>query len=391
MNHLMPVYASLNISFKRGEGVWLWDEKDNRYLDALAGIAVNCLGHRHPNIIKAFQEQLNKVIHVSNVVTIPEQIELANYIAKISGLSQSFFCNSGAEANEAAIKIARMYATKNNITDARVIATTKAFHGRTMATLSASGSDKVKQGFEPLVQGFLHIPYNDIAAIHEMQHKDKIVAVLIEPIQGEGGVVVPDKNYLQQLRQLCDENNWLLILDEVQTGVGRTGKMFAYQHYDILPDVVTLAKGLGGGIPIGACVVGKKLENIFTFGNHGSTFGGNPLSSKIAFTVLETIVNENILQNVLKQSQALREKLTQSLVNMPMVKDIRGQGLMLGIELDRPCRDILNIGLKNNILFSVTSQKVIRLVPPLVINNEEIDFLVKQLTKTIQEYQEINL
>lgn len=386
-SYLMPTYSPLPISFIKGQGCWLFDKDNNRYLDALGGIAVSTLGHAHPNMVSAISEQAKKFIHLSNIVTIHEQYALAEKLCKLSKMEQAFFCNSGAEANECAIKLARMYGHKNNIENPQIIVTDKSFHGRTLATISASGNRKVQAGFEPLVQGFLRVPFDDIKAVEEIaKHNKNVVAILLEPIQGEGGINLPSADYLPKLREICTKNNWLFMLDEVQSGIGRTGKWFDYQHYNILPDVVSLAKGLGGGIPIGACLAAGPAKDLLQFGNHGTTYGGNPLCCHVSKVVLDTIEQENLCENSAKLGEQLLVKLKNNLKNLPQVKNIRGKGLWVGIELNRPAREILHIALKHKILFSVTAINTIRLAPPLNITLEEIDILSEALPKIIAEF-----
>jgi acetylornithine/N-succinyldiaminopimelate aminotransferase len=385
---LMPTYKPLPVDFEKGEGVWLIDKNNNRVLDALAGIAVSSLGHSHPKLVKAITEQANKLIHTSNLVNVPQQHKLAEKLCNLAKMEQAFFCNSGAEANECAIKLARMYAHKNNINNPQIIVMEKAFHGRTMATISASGSRKVQAGFEPLVQGFLRVPFNDIAAIEEISRNNKnVVAILVEPIQGEGGLHLPAPDYLPKLREICTNNKWLFMLDEVQSGIGRTGKWFGHQHYDnCTPDVMSLAKGLGGGIPIGACLTKGLANDLLQFGNHGTTFGGNPLCSHVASTVLEVIEEDNLCTNAARLGQKLIQGLREVTSNLPQVISVRGQGLWVGIELNRPCREVLNIGLQHGVLFSVTAESVIRLAPPLIYTDEHVEILLDKLPKIIEQF-----
>ena len=387
-SYLMPTYDPLPISFDRGEGSWLIDKDNNYYLDALAGIAVSAVGHGHPKLTAAISEQAHKLLHTSNIVTIPQQIKLAEKICTLAKMSQAFFCNSGAEANECAIKLARMYGHKNNIDNPQIIVTEKAFHGRTMATISASGNRKVQAGFEPLVEGFLRVPFNDIDAVIELSKNNKnIVAILLEPIQGEGGLHVPDDDYLPKLREICTQNKWLFMLDEIQSGIGRTGTWFGHQHYkNAIPDVMTLAKGLGGGIPIGACLTHGPANNLFEFGNHGTTFGGNPLCCHAANTVLDIIEENNLCANAAKLGEKLISGLKEVTRDLPQVIDIRGQGLWVGIELNRPCREILKIALKHGVLFSVTALNTIRLAPPLNFTDEQVEILLDKLPKIISEF-----
>lgn len=387
-SYLMPTYNPLDIAFERGEGVWLIDKDNNRYLDALAGIAVSTLGHAHPQMVKAITEQASKIIHTSNVVNVPQQIKLAEKLCKLAHMDQVFFCSTGAEANECAIKIARMYGHKNNIDNPQIIVMEKAFHGRTMATISASGSRKVQAGFEPLVQGFVRVPYNDIASVEEIAKNNKnVVAVLLEPIQGEGGLHVPDVNYLPKLREICTKNNWLFMLDEVQSGIGRTGKWFGHQHYtNCIPDVMSLAKGLGGGIPIGACLANGPAKDLLQFGNHGTTYGGNPLCSHVSLTVLEEVEKNNLCENSHKLGNKLISGLKEVTKDLPQVVDVRGQGLWVGVELNRPCREVLNIALEHGVIFSVTALNTIRLAPPLIFTDEHVEILLDKLPKIIDQF-----
>jgi acetylornithine/N-succinyldiaminopimelate aminotransferase len=377
----------LRIPFQYGKGVWLYDKDDKAYLDALAGIAVCGLGHAHPRLVKAIQEQAAKLLHTSNIYLGETQVKLANKLMAITGLSQAFFGNSGAEANEAAIKMVRLYGHARNIDKPMMVVAEKAFHGRTMATLSASGSRHVQAGFEPLVAGFVRAPYNDIAALRTIaENTPDVVAIMLEPIQGEGGLNIPAADYLTQVRALCDEFNWLMILDEVQTGNGRTGAFYAYQHQHIMPDILCTAKGLGGGLPISAFLIAEKLTGIFKPTQHGTTYGGNPLVCAGANVVLDVIQEENLLENATKMGAFIQDSLRSELAGIDAVRDIRGQGLMIGIELDRPCRDMMKLGATNGLLFSVTAEKVIRLLPPLIINQEECEQLVERLVKTIKAF-----
>ncbi len=389
---LMTTYNPLPVAFSHGEGAWLWDTEGKKYLDAMTGIAVCSLGHRHPKVTETIIDQAAKLLHTSNLFQIPYQQQLAEQLTKISGMEKVFFCNSGAEANEAALKLVRLYGHSKNIEEPEVIVTEGAFHGRTLGTLSASGSRKVQAGFEPLVRGFVRAPYNDIQTIETIAKNSKthgkqgIVAIMVEPIQGEGGIQVPQENYLNELRRICDANDWLLILDEVQTGVGRTGSFYAYQQHNILPDVVTSAKGLGNGIPIGACLARGKAAELFQPGTHGSTFGGNPFACRVGLTVVKAVQDEKLAENAEIQGKKIIEQLKDKLHNQTGVVEIRGKGLLIGVELDRPCRDILHIGLKKGILMNVTADKVIRLLPPLIINNEEVAFLTDKIAECIAEF-----
>ncbi len=387
--HLMNTYSRQPVTFVKGEGVWLWDDQGKKYLDALSGVAVNGLGHAHPKLVKAISEQAAKLIHVSNIYQIAEQDALGNKLAEISGMDNVFFCNSGCEANEASIKLARLYGHNKGIENPEIIVMERAFHGRTMATLSATGNRKAQAGFEPLVSGFIRVPYDDLAAIKQIaSRKNNVVAILVEPVQGEGGIHIPAdmKAYFQGLRQVCDENGWLLMLDEVQSGIGRTGTWFAFQHTGIMPDVMSLAKGLGSGVPIGACVAKGIAAQTFTYGKHGSTFGGNPLASSAGLATLNAIEEENLRENASKMGDLIRDRLQTELQNTHGLVVVRNAGLMIGIELDRPCSELVKMGLETQLLINVTAEKVIRLLPPLVINEAEALELVERLSKLIKQF-----
>ncbi|MDO8292994.1 MAG: acetylornithine transaminase [Gallionella sp.] len=387
MSHVMNTYARLPVAFSHGEGVWLWDTEGKRYLDALSGIAVNTLGHAHPRFTAALSEQIGKLIHCSNIYQVREQELLADKLCSLANMQEVFFCNSGCEANEAAIKLARMHGHQQGIESPSIIVMEKAFHGRTLATLSATGNRKVQAGFEPLVSGFVRVPYDDLEAIRQVaQHNSNVVAVLVEPIQGEGGIRTLDIDYLEQLRQICDEHIWLLLLDEVQCGMGRTGKWFAFQHTGILPDVVTLAKGLGSGVPIGACLTAGKAVGLFKPGNHGSTFGGNPLACTAGLTTLNIIEQDKLLAHAESLGQFIRQGIATALQDVNGVKEIRGQGLMLGIELDKPCSDLVKLALAQGLLTNVTADNVIRLLPALVMSQDEAQQLLDILCPLIKEF-----
>ncbi len=379
----MPTYSRLPISFDRGQGVWLWDQNNNRYLDALSGIAVCNLGHAHPAVRDAIADQAGRLIHTSNIYGISNQEQLATHLADLSGMSSIFFSNSGAEANEAAIKLARLYGHQKGIDRPEIIVMESSFHGRTLATLSATGNPKVQQGFEPLVEGFVRVPFNNIDAVRNETSNQSIVAVMVEPVQGEGGVHIPDATYLQQLRTICDQNDWLLMLDEIQTGIGRTGKMFAYQHHDIIPDVCTLAKALGNGVPIGACMAHGKAANILTSGTHGSTFGGNPLACAAALAVLKILEDTDQIQKAAEMGQYLLTGLQNALSTHPEVMEIRGLGMMFGIQLKSDCTALVNQALQLNTLINVTAGNTIRLLPPLILEHSQADQLVDTLTQLI--------
>lgn len=383
----MNTYARLPVAFTHGAGAWLWDSKGKRYLDAMSGVAVNSLGHAHPQFIAALNAQLGKLIHASNLYQIPEQEQLADQLCALSSMQEVFLCNSGCEANEAAIKLARLYGHNNGIEMPAIIVMEKAFHGRTLATLSATGNRKVQAGFEPLVSGFVRVPYDDIEAIKQVAaHNPNVVAVLVEPIQGEGGIRTLDKHYLAQLRTICDQYNWLLMLDEVQTGIGRTGKWFAHQHTEILPDVMTLAKGLGSGVPIGACLAAGKATGTFKPGNHGSTFGGNPLACVAALNTLNIIEHDHLMQNALTIGNFLQQGLRARLGNMPGVVEIRGAGLMIGIELNKPCTELVKLALAQGLLINVTDNNIVRLLPALIFSRTEAQQLIDILCPLISEF-----
>lgn len=389
MSHLMNTYGRQPITFTHGEGVWLWATNGEKYLDALSGVAVNGLGHAHPVLINAIQNQVAKMIHVSNIYHIAEQEALANKLAEISGMDKVFFCNSGCEANEASIKLARLYAHNKGIENPEIIVMERSFHGRTMATLSATGNRKAQAGFEPLVSGFVRVPYDDLDAVKAIaSRKNNVVAILVEPVQGEGGVHIPAdmKTYFQGLRQLCDDNGWLLMLDEVQTGIGRTGTWFAFQHTGILPDVMSLAKGLGSGVPIGACLARGAAAETFVPGKHGSTFGGNPLATTAGLTTLDVIESEKLRENAQKMGDLINQELKAALKDVVGVKAVRNAGLMVGIELDRPCSELVKMALEAHLLINVTAEKVVRLLPPLVINEQEARELVNRLALLIMRF-----
>ena len=389
MSKMMDTYARQPVTFEKGEGVWLWAKDGKKYLDALSGVAVNGLGHTHPKLIKAINEQISRLIHVSNVYHIAEQEKLAEKLTSIAHMDNVFFCNSGCEANEAAIKLARLYGHQNGIDTPEIIVMEKAFHGRTMATLSATGNRKTQAGFEPLVGGFIRVAFDDLEAIQQIaSRKNNVVAILVEPIQGEGGINIPSniQNYLKGLREICDQHHWLLMLDEVQSGIGRTGKWFAHQHTAIQPDVMTLAKGLGSGVPIGACLARGKASQVFTPGKHGSTFGGNPLATAAGYATLNIIEEDKLCNHASKMGALINEEFTKHLKDCPQVKVIRNLGLMIGIELDEPCGDLTKLALDAGLLINVTADKVIRLLPPLVINEAEAKELVERLSQVIKNF-----
>ena len=388
-DHLMNTYLRQPVTFVKGEGVWLWDQNGDKYLDALAGVAVNGLGHAHPKLVKAISEQAAKLIHVSNIYHIAEQEALADKLCEITGMDKVFFCNSGCEANEAAIKLARLYGHHKGIENPEIIVMDQSFHGRTMATLSATGNRKVQAGFEPLVSGFIRVPYDDIAAVKQIASRNaSVVAILVEPVQGEGGINIPKDagHYLETLRQICDAQDWLLMLDEVQTGVGRTGTWFAFQHSTIKPDVMSLAKGLASGVPIGACVAAGKAAHVFTYGKHGSTFGGNPLASAAALATLNIIEEEHLRENAEKIGNLICDGLKTEFKNTKGVIAVRNTGLMIGIQLDRTCTDLAGLALEAKLLINVTAEKVVRLLPPLIMNETEAKELVQRLALLIKTF-----
>jgi acetylornithine aminotransferase len=383
----MNTYARLPVSFTHGQGVWLWDDAGKKYLDALAGIAVSGLGHAHPAIVKAVGDQAAKVIHTSNLYEIRLQETLADRLCALSGMDEVFFCSSGAEANECAIKLARLYGHQNGVANGTIIVMEQAWHGRTLATLSATGNRKAQAGFEPLVPGFIRVPYNDAHAVRQAaEHSRNIVAILVEVLQGEGGINIADTEYVRFLRQLCDERSWLLMIDEVQSGIGRTGKWFAHQWADVKPDVMPLAKGLGSGVPIGACLATGRAAGVFKPGNHGATFGGGPLVCAASLATLKAMEDERLLANAAAMGDSIRDGLAAALSGMAAVKEIRGKGLMIGIELDRPCGELVKLALADGLLINVTAERVVRLLPPLVINAEEVRELVARLAALIRAF-----
>jgi len=386
-NTIMNTYARLPVTFSHGEGAWLWDEDGNKYLDALSGIAVCGLGHAHPAVTAAISQQAGKLIHTSNLYGISVQQELADKLTALAGMETAFFGNSGAEANEAAIKIARLYGHNNDIAQPNIIVMEGSFHGRTMATLSATGNRKVQAGFEPLVQGFIRVPYNDIEAVKTVaKNTDNVVAILVEPVQGEGGINVPNADYLNGLRDICDEQNWLLMLDEIQTGMGRSGKWFAFEHNNIKPDVMTLAKALGNGVPIGVCLTAGKATNVLQPGNHGSTFGGNPLVSAAALAVIDTMQQDGLVTRAAELGNQLHTAFSEKLAGNEHVTDIRGMGLLIGIQLDMPCAELVSIALENGLLINVTANNTVRLLPPLVLSDAEANELVDKLCNLIDGF-----
>jgi len=383
----MNTYARLPVAFERGEGSWLWDANGKRYLDAMAGVAVCGLGHGHPRYVAALREQVGKLVHTSNLYQIALQEQLADRLAAISGMDNVFFCNSGCEANEAAIKLARLYGHKKNVEAPAIVVLEKAFHGRTIATLSATGSRKVQAGFEPLLAGFVRVPFDDLEAMRRVAEANRnVVAILVELLQGEGGVNVCHDGYLNGLREICDAHGWLLMLDEVQSGMGRTGKWFAFQHSGVRPDVMPLAKGLGNGIPIGACLAAGPAAELFKPGNHGSTFGGNPLACAAALVTLAIIEEERLMENAVRIGAFIRAELAKRIGGLKGVKEIRGKGLMIGIELEYACGELVQQALEHGLLINVTVDNVIRLLPPLIFKREEAELLLATLAPLVTEF-----
>ena len=387
MSALMDTYARLPVTFSHGEGVYLYDNEGTRYLDGIAGIGVNALGHAHPAVTAAIVEQASKLIHTSNLYRIEAQEKLAQRLTELTAMDACFFGNSGAEANEAAIKLARLYGHQKNIRKPTIVVMEGAFHGRTLATLTATGNRKIQAGFEPLVAGFTRAPLNDIDALQQIAaNNPDVVAVLVEPIQGEGGVVPADPDYLRQVRALCDGQDWLMMLDEVQTGNGRTGTYFAFQNLGFTPDVVTTAKGLGNGVPIGACLARGDAARVFSAGNHGSTYGGNPLACATALAVINTLVDEDLLANASAMGQLIRDELASSLPEDSAIVEIRGRGLMLGIQLNRDCTELVGQALARGLLINVTAGNTIRLLPPLIIAADEARALARGVGELISQY-----
>lgn len=385
--HVMKTYGRLPMSLSHGRGCWVWDTDGKKYLDALGGIAVNTLGHAHPKLVPALQEQVGKLIHTSNYYGAPLQERLAAKLCEISGLANVFFCNSGLEANEGAIKIARKYGHDKGIERPEIVVYDKAFHGRSIATLSATGNAKVQAGFGPLVEGFVRVPLNDAAAIEQVAASNpNVVAVFLEVIQGEGGVNPAKIEYLQQVRRICDQKGWLLMLDEVQCGIGRTGKWFAHQWAGIQPDVMPLAKGLGSGVPVGAIVCGPRASRVLGPGNHGTTFGGNPLAMRAGIETLTIMEEDKLLDNAAKMGTLLRDGVLRELHGVAGLVEVRGQGLMIGIELDRPCTDLLGRAAEAGLMISVTADSVIRLLPPLILSEPEAGQVLAILCPLIKDF-----
>ncbi len=387
LTHLLPTYASQPIAFERGAGAWLWDEQGNRYLDALSGIAVCGIGHAHPEVTATISAQAEKLLHTSNIFTIPNQIKLASNLCRLTGMDQVFFSNSGAEANEAAIKLVRLFARRKHIKAPAIIVAENSFHGRTLATLSATGNRNVQAGFEPLVGGFIRVPYNDIESIKTVAKNNKnVVAVWVEPIQGEGGVNVPDEGYLQQLRAITNQNDWLLMLDEIQTGIARTGQFCAFQHEDLIPDILTLAKGLGNGIPIGACLVANQMIDGFQPGQHGSTFGGNPFVTAVSSKVLEIIERDELAVRAQTLGDQISRQLKEQLQDLAIFSKLAHKGMMFGVHLNKPCTEIVSMALAQGLIVNVTSATTVRLLPPLTMSDKEAQQMIDIVVKVIKQF-----
>ncbi|HEC05086.1 MAG TPA: aspartate aminotransferase family protein [Thiothrix sp.] len=385
-NTIMATYSPLPVTFERGEGAYLWDANNKQYLDAISGIAVCSLGHARPEVAQAIADQAAKLVHTSNLYQIDLQQKLADKLCGLSGLDEVFFSNSGTEANEAAIKLARLYASKKNISNPEIVVMESSFHGRTLAALSATGNTKIQQGFEPLVSGFIRVPYNDFDAIEALvESNPNIVAVLVEPVQGEGGVNIPAESYLTKISQLCDQQDWLFMLDEIQTGMCRTGKWFAFQHQNIKPDVMTLAKALGNGVPIGACMASGRAKGVFTAGTHGSTFGGNPLACRAALAVIDVMQTMQLDKVASSLGTYLVDGFTEQL-SIEGITSIRGKGLMIGIELEKDCAELVGLALQQGVLINVTANKVVRLLPPLILTTEQADELINTVSSLIKQF-----
>ena len=386
-DHLVSAYQPLPVSFSHGDGCYLWDDDGKSYLDALSGISVTSLGHNFAPLTEALCEQAGQLLHTSNLYAIGWQQKLADLLCETADMDRVFFGNSGAEANEAAIKLARLHGHKIGIENPQIVVMQNAFHGRTMATLSATGSRKVQAGFEPLVSGFVRAPFNDVASIEAIAENNRnVVAVLVEPVQGEAGIVIPDVDYLGELRRICDRQGWLMMLDEIQSGMGRSGKLFAFQHQDIRPDVMTLAKALGNGVPIGACLTRGTAAGVIQPGNHGSTFGGNPLACRAGYTVLRHMIDMNIADNAAKRGAELADRLRSGLEGVEAVESVRHLGLLMAIQMRSPCAPLVGIALENGLLINVTANSVVRLLPPLIIGDVEVNEIADRLIASIHQF-----
>jgi acetylornithine aminotransferase len=387
MSHLMNTYNRLPVAFTHGKGAWLYGDDGREYLDALAGIAVNGLGHGHPRFVAALADQAGKLIHTSNIYRVREQEALAERLCALSGAAEVFFGNSGSEANEAALKLVRLYGHQHGNPQAQTIVMQHAWHGRTLATLAATGSEKARKGFDPLPSGFIQVPYNDLEAVERAAAADpRVLAVWLEVLQGEGGIRVADRDYVRALRALCDRRGWLMMIDEVQSGIGRTGKWFGFQWSDVQPDVITVAKGLGSGVPIGAIAATGPAAGVFGPGSHGTTFGGGPFACRAGLETLRIIEDENLLANAAAQGERIRAGLARALAGVPGVVAIRGAGLMIGVEMDRPCAELVTLALEERLLINVTQERVIRMLPPLVIGAREADEIVARLAPCVQRF-----
>jgi len=388
-DHIVHAYQSLPVEFSHGNGCYLWDTDGNQYLDALCGISVTSLGHNYPPLTAAIQQQAETLLHTSNLYSITWQRKLADLLCESAAMDRVFFANSGAEANEAAIKLARLHGHQQGINNPQIVVMQHAFHGRTMATLSATGSRKVQAGFEPLVSGFVRAPYNDVAAVEAIAKNDRnVVAILVEPVQGEAGIIIPDPGYLGALRRICDENGWLLMLDEIQTGMARSGKMFACQHEAVLPDVMTLAKALGNGVPIGACLTRGIAADVIKPGNHGSTFGGNPLACRAGYTVLQGMIESGVAENAALRGEQLAEALREGLAENSRTVEVRHLGLLLAVQMNIPCQGLVAQALQQGLLINVTAESVIRLLPPLNISEAETVEIADKLIACINHFTE---
>ena len=387
-NTVIPLFPTLPVAFKQGRGIWLYDIHDREYLDAMGGMAVCCLGHAHPKITAAITDQASQLMHTTNFFQVPNQYDLADKMTELTGMEKAYFCSTGAETTEAAIKMTRRFAAQKNITQPKIVVTQKGLHGRSLATLSASDIPGIQKGYDPLVSGFVRVAFNDLDAIkQQVASQPDIVAVMVEPIQGEGGINVFSPGYLKGIRALCDEYGCLMILDEIQTGMGRTGQWYAFQHEGITPDILCSAKGLGNGFPIGACLVNGKATELFQLGAHGSTYGGNPLACRVSSTVIHVIEQDHLLENCQKMGDYLKQQLQEELAEFASVAEVRGMGLMIGVQINRPCRELLQYGLENRLIFNVTHNHVIRLLPALNITQHQCDLIVMRLKQCLAQFE----
>jgi len=385
---LLPTYNRQPVRFVRGEGPYLWDESGIQYLDAISGIAVTGLGHAQPDVAEAVCDQARTLVHTSNLYGIPWQERLGERLAELSGMDKVFFANSGTEANEAAIKLARLHGRRREVANPKIAVMEHSFHGRTLAALAATGNAAIQEGFEPLLDGFVRVPFGDAEALKAAAADEEIVAVLLEPVQGEGGVHPAPEGYLRAVRDLCDAQDWLMMVDEVQTGIGRTGRWFGFQHEDVLPDVMTLAKGLGNGVPIGACLTAGRATDLFGPGSHGSTFGGNPLVCRVACTVLDVIRRDGLVSRAESLGDRLATRIREGLADVPACREVRGRGLMVGVELDRPCGELVGRALNDGLLINVTAGSVVRLLPPLILSASQADLVADRTVALIRNWLE---